>query len=162
MVALEALRYAMSTNSGKIDIVAYSGGAGAFTAAYGVLSSSEQQRIGNILYVSPGANGSLVTNDTTSIVRGSGPVDVGAMIGTGCPRGTPVEQVACGHTDVACLSNASTAIVLSTLWKQMILVLRKGHSHLAGFGTFHLAMARQPLRSATVVGLLVRVEGHRW
>ncbi len=109
-VALDAVHFALNSNVGKVDILAYSGGAGAFTAAYGQLSTSDQQRIGNILYVSPGSSGSLTVNSTTSIVRGTGLLDVGAMIGTGYPIGTAVEQTGCGHTDVACLSNAATAI----------------------------------------------------
>ncbi len=110
LVAQDALRFALSANTGKIDVVAYSGGAGAFTAAYNRLSSSDQQRIGSILYLSPGSSGSLEINGTTSIVRGSGPVDIGAMLGTGYPIGTPVEQTDCWHRDVACLSNTATAI----------------------------------------------------
>ncbi len=99
-----------NNNTGKIDVLAYSGGAGAFTAAYGQLSASDQQRVGNILYVSPGAAGSIATNDQTTVVRGSDLVDVSAMLGTAYPAGTPTAQAACDHQDFACLSNSPGAV----------------------------------------------------
>ena len=108
-VALGALQYALNTNNGNVDILAYSGGAGAFSAAYGLLSATDQNRIGNILYVSPGASGALVTNGNTSVVRGQGLLDIGAMIGTGYPIGIPTEEVGCAHRDFPCLSNARSA-----------------------------------------------------
>gem|GEM_PF-5256206 len=52
-VASSALQFALSTNSGSIDVLAYSGGASAFTEAYGQLSAADQQRIGTVLYISP-------------------------------------------------------------------------------------------------------------
>jgi RHS repeat-associated protein len=107
--ALGALQYALGTNSGKIDVLTYSGGAGVFTAAYGRLSASDQQRIGNIFYVSPGAWGSLATNGQTSILRGTSPSDVMAMAGTIYVAGTPVAQAACDHQDFACLSSSASA-----------------------------------------------------
>ena len=58
-IALTGIQTALATNPGSIDIVAYSGGASAFTAAYGQLSQAEQQRIGSVLYISPGAFGGI-------------------------------------------------------------------------------------------------------
>ena len=106
-VALAAINFALSTNSGKIDIVAYSGGAAAFTDAYGELSTADQQRIGNILYLSPGAAGEIVTNGSTSVVLGSGVLDNLATIGTYIPPGTPITDSNCAHTDFACLARSA-------------------------------------------------------
>lgn len=79
--------------------MAWSGGAQAFTTAYNELSPSQQQRIGNIVYVSPGALGGLATNGSTSALIGVGPVDVVATSPTTIPGAIPTT---CLHTDFAC------------------------------------------------------------
>src|SRR5271170_2995808 len=109
-VALNALQYALASNSGSIDIVAYSGGAGAYTWAYDQLTAVQQSRIGNVLYVSPGSAGELAdTVGTTSVVEGSGPLDIAAMVGTTIPQGVPVDPTSCGHRDTACLLQSQGA-----------------------------------------------------
>ena len=105
--ALAAITDALSKNSGTIDIVAYSGGSAAFTAAYGLLSVTDRQRIGNIVYVSPGAAGELATNGNTTVVLGSDWKGVGATVGTYIPPGTPITDSQCGHQDFACLVRAA-------------------------------------------------------
>jgi RHS repeat-associated protein len=115
-VALNAILYALSTNSGSIDIIAYSGGAAAFTAAWGELSPAQQQRIGNILYISPGAVGGLVVNPgATSIVMGTGTTDSAATLMTSFPPGVPVTYTNCSHTDLACLLLAAQEEGLSAI-----------------------------------------------
>ena len=113
-VALAAIQFALATNSGMIDIVAYSGGAAAFTDAYSELSGADQQRIGNILYISPGAAGGIVTNGSTSVVQGSGFIDNLVTSGTNIPSGTPITDSNCAHTDFACLARAAQS-QLSTI-----------------------------------------------
>jgi hypothetical protein len=108
-VALATLRFALASNSGNVDVVAYSGGAEAFTEAYGELSSTDQQRIGNILYISPGAAGGIATNSTTSVVQGAGSADILATAGTTIPLGTPIAYSSCAHTDFLCLATAAQA-----------------------------------------------------
>jgi hypothetical protein len=112
--ALNAVRYALSTNQGLIDIVAYSGGAAAFTAAYGQLSSAEQARIGQVLYISPGAAPTLATGQgTTSVLLGRGIADVGATVGSSIPVGVPITSSNCAHTDLTCLFKAATSTLNS-------------------------------------------------
>ncbi len=102
--ALNSILYALNTNSGLIDIVAYSGGAQAFTSAYNQLTEAQQQRIGEILYISPGANGPLASNPgLTDVVEGSGVIDGLAMAGTLVPFGATDLVTNCDHTDLACL-----------------------------------------------------------
>jgi RHS repeat-associated protein len=105
-VALQSIQSALANNAGSIDIVAYSGGAAAFTAAYAQLSAAQQARIGSVLYISPGAAGSVTTvAGATSVVLGQGGLDVVATFGTSVPPGTPITSTACSHTDLACLFN---------------------------------------------------------
>jgi RHS repeat-associated protein len=106
-LGVAALRDALHLNSGNIDIVAYSGGAATFTSAFAQLSPSEQQRIGSILYISPGAATNVAVNANTSVVRGQGAQDIAAMAGTGIPFGTPTSQTHCAHTDLGCLARAA-------------------------------------------------------
>ena len=107
--ALSAIQYALSSNTGLVDIVAYSGGAAAFTAAYGELSSAQQARIGFVQYISPGAATQLANvQGTTSVVLGSGLVDNAATIGTQIPQGVPIQNSSCDHTDLACLFQAAS------------------------------------------------------
>jgi RHS repeat-associated protein len=106
-VALASLNQVLANNTGKVDVVAFSGGASAFSGAYNLLSVADQQRIGNIVYVSPGAAGEIATNSTTSVVLGTGFADWGATMGTSVPPGTPTTQTQCAHTDFACLVNSA-------------------------------------------------------
>jgi hypothetical protein len=102
--ALKAIQYALSSNTGLIDIVAYSGGAGAFTTAYKELSADQKARIGLVQYISPGANGQLANiQGTTSVLLGSGVVDNVATVGTQIPQGVSIQDSSCEHTDLACL-----------------------------------------------------------
>jgi RHS repeat-associated protein len=106
-LGVAALRDALRLNSGSIDVIAYSGGAATFTSAFGQLNPSEQQRIGNILYISPGAATNVAVNASTSVVRGQGAQDIAAMAGTEIPFGTPISQAQCAHTDLGCLARAA-------------------------------------------------------
>jgi RHS repeat-associated protein len=62
LVALDAIALA-AQNPGQIDIIAFSGGAQAFTTAWGYLSADVQSRIGSITYVDPGAAGQLTAGN---------------------------------------------------------------------------------------------------
>jgi hypothetical protein len=104
-VALDALNDALNTNSGSIDVVTVSGGAQAFTTAFGLLSPANQARIGSILYLSPGVGGELVTTpdrSNTTIVLGTGPKDIAATAFGYFPPGVQIIKTPCAHTDVAC------------------------------------------------------------
>jgi hypothetical protein len=105
--AYQAITQSIASSGGPVDIVAYSGGAAAFTAAYGMLSSWQQSMIGNILYISPGAATQVATNGSTTAVLGSGVVDRLATFGTQVPFGVPIVDSSCAHTDLACLFNAA-------------------------------------------------------
>ncbi len=109
--ALNAILYALNTNAGQIDVVAFSGGAGAFTAAYNLLSATAQARIGLILYVSPGAAGTIadITGYTTVVEGSSLSVDpLATGVSTVIPSDIPVAVTPCGH-DFGCLSTTPTA-----------------------------------------------------
>ncbi len=111
-VALASLLEVLNTTTGSIDVVAYSGGAQSFTTAFSELTGAQQARIGNILYISPGAVGTLAVtanHANTTIVIGSGPLDTGATAGTIFPTGAQVFTTNCGHTDLACLLASSGA-----------------------------------------------------
>ncbi len=112
LVELSALVDALDQNVGAIDVVVYSGGAQAFVTAFGMLSASEQSRIGSILYISPGtALSSLVVTknpDNTSVVLGSDWNDKKARIGTLIPQGVDVTNTQCDHTNLGCLLKAAT------------------------------------------------------
>jgi RHS repeat-associated protein len=107
-VALASILNTLANNPGSIDIVAYSGGAAAFTDAYGQLTAAQQDRIGSVLYISPGVNGLIqVVPDKTTVVFGSGYADFGATFATVVPVGTPVIWTGCDHSDLACLATAA-------------------------------------------------------
>ena len=53
---------AEATSSSPVDIIAYSGGAGAFAAAWNLLSAAQQADIGSIVYLTPGSLGELVAD----------------------------------------------------------------------------------------------------
>ena len=109
--ALMAIEYALQSNSGAVDIVAFSGGAHAFTNAYNLLSPSQQQRIGNIVYVSPGTLDELATNGSTSAVLGAG-LDPGNIFSgslTYIPTSVPLTDTTCAHSDFACFIQQAQA-----------------------------------------------------
>jgi RHS repeat-associated protein len=106
--AFNAILYALASTNGSVDIIAYSGGAAAFTAAYGELSSAQQARIGLVLYLSPGVAGSIAdVSGTTRVVTGATQgADPLAMVGTEIPSDVPTSNTGCDHTDFACLMNS--------------------------------------------------------
>jgi hypothetical protein len=106
-----AIRYSLASNSGLIDIIAYSGGAAAFTAAYGQLDASERARIGLVQYISPGSATALANvAGTTSVVMGTSGFDWAATVGTQVPRGVPIQSTSCDHTDIGCLLGHAQAL----------------------------------------------------
>ena len=138
--ALASLRYAMTSNTGSIDVIAYSGGASAFTNAYSKLSTEEQARIGIIFYVSPGANGLIASNTTTFAVVGMGPYDVGAGLLTQFPLGKSPYSTNCDHQDFACFMLDENAVgVIARLQEKgdcnnPKTFLRNGKGGISGFG----------------------------
>ena len=96
---------AEATSSSPVDIIAYSGGAGAFAAAWELTERCEQADIGSIVYLTPGSLGaSLPTNVSTStFVGGAGPENGTAGLGT-IPVGF-VTDTSCDHTDLTCFFN---------------------------------------------------------
>jgi hypothetical protein len=106
VVALNALLDALNNNNGPIDVIAYSGGAQAFATAYGELSSAQQNRIANVLYLSPGMLGTLVVppNATVTDVYGwNYSADPVATVGTSIPWGVRTIPTPCDHMDIGCL-----------------------------------------------------------
>jgi RHS repeat-associated protein len=96
---------AEASSSTPIDIIAYSGGAGAFAAAWKLLTAAQQADIGSIVYMAPGSAGAtLPSNAATStytFVGGSGPINGITSAGTN-PVGS-VTNTTCNHTDLNCL-----------------------------------------------------------
>jgi len=66
-VALNAIALA-AQNPGQLDIVAFSGGAQAFTTAFGLLKPEIQNRIASITYIDPGGVGGLAGGTTNTSV----------------------------------------------------------------------------------------------
>jgi len=99
-------------DSNPINVVTFSGGAAALTAAVNYLNSQGTAgqavvgMIGNITYVAPGAVGSLYDNGQVSVIEGGGLANtmVGAL--TGVPGNATVynDTQHCGH-NFACLAN---------------------------------------------------------
>jgi hypothetical protein len=96
---------AEASSSTPVDIIAYSGGGGAFAAAWKLLSSAQQADIGSIVYFTPGSLGnSLPSNGSTStFLGGAGPENGAAGLAT-IPVGF-VTETGCSHTDLACFFN---------------------------------------------------------
>ncbi len=94
---------AEASSSTPIDIIAYSGGAGAFAAAWNLLTAAQQADIGSIVYVAPGSAGATLPSNgsTSTFVGGSGPVNGVTSVGTN-PVGN-VTNTTCNHTDLNCL-----------------------------------------------------------
>jgi RHS repeat-associated protein len=121
-VAFQAIM-AAAADPGAINIVAYSGGAGAFTIAYGMLTSEIQSRISSVTYLSPGANGPFdgwlpgTQPDTlgglhfpTAIVKGAWILSNLTEMNTLEGYHSPI-QTNCGHTDTACLLGAASTFL---------------------------------------------------
>ena len=96
---------AEASSSSPVDIIAYSGGGGAFAAAWKLLTSAQQADIGSIVDLTPGSLGaSLPSNGSTStFVGGAGPENGTAGLGT-VPVGF-VTDTSCSHTDLTCFFN---------------------------------------------------------
>jgi RHS repeat-associated protein len=112
-VAYEAIGQSIVSDADPVDIIAYSGGAGAFAAAYNLLTSWQKSRIGNILYVAPGSAGATLPTGTgnTTVEWGSGFANFGATILTSAPQGASVIDTGCAHTALGCFfQNAGTAL----------------------------------------------------
>jgi RHS repeat-associated protein len=94
---------AEASSSAPIDIIAYSGGAGAFAAAWKLLTAAQQADIGSIVYVAPGSAGATLPSNgsTSTFVGGGGPVNGFTGAGTN-PVGN-VTNTTCNHTDLNCL-----------------------------------------------------------
>jgi hypothetical protein len=106
--ARNALAAAIVSGGGNpINVIAYSGGAAAFSAAYAMLTSWQQSMIGQILYLSPGAATKLASNGNTSVVLGADTFDQLATFGTQVPIGVSITDSSCDHTDLGCLFAAA-------------------------------------------------------
>jgi RHS repeat-associated protein len=111
--AYNAIIYAIGSSSTPVDIVAYSGGAGAFTAAWAGLTAAQKAMIGQILYISPGSAGApLAHNGQTSYEFGSGLTDGFVTFGN-TPVGGPITSTNCAHTDLTCLFGAVSGTLSS-------------------------------------------------
>jgi RHS repeat-associated protein len=112
-VALATLQYALSSNSGSIDVIAYSGGAQAFADALTQLSPADQARIGIMLYIAPGMLGTIPTlgrPQDVFVVEGQDWTSEVAAFGTAIPSSIPSGNVLtapCDHTQLACLFQSS-------------------------------------------------------
>ena len=113
-VAYNAITYAIASNGGKpVDIIAYSGGAGAFAAAYKLLTPAQKSMIGNILYVTPGSAGAALPSGSgqTTVEWGTGAANHLANLFTSAPPGSSVVSTDCKHTALGCFfGDASSAI----------------------------------------------------
>ena len=88
--AYNTILTAEASSSTPVDIVAYSGGAAAFAAAWKLLSSAQQADIGKILYIAPGSAGAVLpSNGQTSTATGTGFANAYANGGT-TPVGSPI------------------------------------------------------------------------
>jgi hypothetical protein len=106
---------AAAQDSGPINIVAFSGGAQAFTSAMWALPMSVSERIQNVTYISPGAgfwplpSGSGVTN----AVVGSSALEIGLRLPYQVPPGTTFMNTDCGH-DLDCQIRAARQLLENT------------------------------------------------
>ena len=107
---------AAAKDPGPINIVAYSGGAGAFAAviAQNLLPADVVGRIASVTYLSPGAAGDIPTGPwKTNIFLGNGAISFLAELATSWGEEpdtlqTFVHPTNCAHTDTACLIDAAT------------------------------------------------------
>ncbi len=103
---------AAAADPGPINIVAYSGGAGAFAGAVNLLPADVLARIANVIYLSPGAAGDIPTGPWhTQIFLGADyPSDAAELFTTwnpGTALGSFVHQTNCNHTDTDCFIQAA-------------------------------------------------------
>jgi len=109
---------AAAADLGPINIVAYSGGAGAFAAAVKLLPANVIARIASVTYLSPGANGNIPTGPwKTKIYTGVGVDSTMAEWFTTWHDQNAGESIvhptSCYHTDTSCLVLAAG---LSNAW----------------------------------------------
>jgi RHS repeat-associated protein len=116
-VALTAIRHALGTNTGPIDIIAFSGGATALTLTWEQLTSDERSRIRNISYLAPGSVGGLPPGGygSSNVYVGSNVVDNSLAVVNEFPDGATVHrQNPCGH-DAECLLNYYSSELRSSI-----------------------------------------------
>ncbi len=112
--AVEGVKQAIlaaAQTPGPINVVAFSGGAQAFTTAVEQLPSSVQARIGNVTYLSPGTNGTTLfasQNGQTQVFFGEGLRDDLATIATTVPSGVNQTYLDCKHV-ANCEFNAAAS-----------------------------------------------------
>lgn len=100
---------AAAADPGPINVIAYSGGAGAFAVAYGELPSDVRYRIASVAYFSPGANGYIPTTafgPNALVLSGSDTFSDLAEINTQSWL-EPIETN-CDHTQVGCFIAAAS------------------------------------------------------
>jgi RHS repeat-associated protein len=108
ITALQAINLA-AAGSGPINIIAFSGGAQAFTSAYNLLSPSIQARIASITYVDPGANGLLASGvpgtSVTLLSDNSDLANLAVQLFTVLPtKYSAISTGTCGH-NLDCVIN---------------------------------------------------------
>ena len=105
-----------ATDGDPINVVTFSGGAGAFTAAVDFLNSHGRsdvvRQIGAITYVSPGNVGSLYNNGNVLILNGNDLYDDLATMLTSFGSVTPQTAPECGH-DFGCIQRHFSKLVAS-------------------------------------------------
>jgi hypothetical protein len=95
---------AEASSSSPVDIIAYSGGAGAFAASWQMLTPSQRANIGTIIYLAPGSAGAtLPSNGSTSTFVGNPWYWQNALSNAGTSSVGTVHYTSCDHTDLACL-----------------------------------------------------------
>ena len=107
VAAYAAILYAQSNTNGPVDIVAYSGGAEAFAAAYQLLTPAQQADIGRIIYIAPGSAGAALPVNTGQTYAYTGPGFQNAIAGAGtypCQCLTPTN---CYHRQLSCWFGAA-------------------------------------------------------
>jgi RHS repeat-associated protein len=106
LTALAAIALA-AQNPGPIDIVAFSGGAQAFTTAFGMLTTAVQSRINSITYIDPGGGGGLTAGNSNTSVTVLGEssdvanqlvqITAGSPTNPQPPNATYIDTGNCGH-----------------------------------------------------------------
>ena len=104
-----------AAQGGPINVTTFSGAAQVFTSAINYLQqqsggSAIISLIGNITYVSPGANGTLYNNGSALILEGSSLLDAAAMVGTISGSIPVMPQAPCGH-DFGCIVKFYSGLV---------------------------------------------------
>jgi len=115
-VTYDSLVWTLNHNPGDLGVLAYSGAAATFTAAFSQLNPDQQARITTVLYISPGAVGPITyIPGATYIVTGTGAKDNAAVALTAFPKSAIVSHSNCDHTDFACLLLAAQEEGLSAI-----------------------------------------------